>query len=248
MRKKLAVFSHHRSGTHFLMKSLALNSIYVDEPPLLLDVNLGRDLWNPHDLRNMFQQLSKKELLNIAKCHFDANFFKPIIQDFLQQFDIVYIVRRPEDALKSYFDFAARLDWPEAPNCKTIDEFVRAAPSGSCLRWQSIQYETMAHRWKGHVDGWLDLASKNPDIHIITYEQLHKNFNDCMNSLTSALGWSKNTNNLAIPNKTGILPGNGGSHEEHYQPETLDWLKNLCEETYQQAVHSNIKLKKMPIE
>ncbi|WP_420549030.1 sulfotransferase domain-containing protein [Curvivirga sp.] len=235
MSKKLAVFSHHRSGTHFLMKSLSLNSQYIDDPELSLDVNLGFDLWNPNDFTDLILQLRDKPILNIAKCHYEVDFIAPLIDKFLDDFHLIYIVRRPEDVLKSYFDFSSQLFWKEAPKTTNVNEFVKAVPIGSCLRWQHRQYDTMTHRWVGHVQGWLEITSVRSNIILITYDDLKDRYQETMTYLVDRLGWKK-PQDFVLPPSSGILPGQGGSHIDSYETETLKWVKSLTSSVYDEAV------------
>lgn len=229
-KRKLAVFSHHRSGTHFLMNSIAMNSNYIYRPYWQLDFNLGVDIWATPKLSSYFKKYDNRSVNNIMKSHYFVDFFENILEDFTNNFHVFYIMREPCDTLASYYRYSRLRDWLEAPNVKNISEFIKAEPVGSCLRWQRKQYRTMLQRWEAHVTGW-HTASKSYCIHIIRYEDLLYDFENTMLNILNIIGVK--SNNMKKPELTGIDPWCGGRHKEMYNMEDVNYIRtNVNEEIW----------------
>jgi hypothetical protein len=94
-RKKALVVSHERSGTHFLMNTLAANFGYVARPWLNFDFELGLNFHAPSALRAFFGGLHGRPVLNVVKSHHAAGFYAEILGDLLEQFHVFYVVRDP---------------------------------------------------------------------------------------------------------------------------------------------------------
>lgn len=174
------VCSHERSGTHFLINSIASNSAYRNNPFLNYDaVPLG-SFHNFHDNRevvNFFRRLNETKCASIVKSHFAAPFFRDADQAFLLagHCKIVYIARNPFDVMMSYHRFVLHFPWHEGPKPKRALDFLNAAPEGRMLRYQGRQIATIIERWKTHVTGWRDLAAEYPaDILFLRYQDLDR--------------------------------------------------------------------------
>ncbi len=213
MKKKVVVISHHRSGTHFLMKSIADHFDYIAQPYWLLDFVLGVDIWATPELERYLKQFQGKHVKNIMKSHYSVEFFDGMLDYFSHEYQLFYIIRHPQDTLASYYQFSKCLSWLEAPKVNSISEFIRAEPQGSCLRWQRKQYPSMLARWQAHVIGWLE-ASRYYPIHVLRYEDLVNQFNASLTNIAQRLQLPLRQINQ--PELTGIVPWKGGSHQEMY--------------------------------
>ena len=222
MKTKIAVISHHRSGTHFLMRSIALNSPYTDKPPWVLDYPLGVDIWATPALNKYLKRHAGESVREIMKCHFSVEFFDGILANFTKEFHVFYIVRNPEDTMASYHKFSNGLKWLEAPKVETVSEFIRSEPEGSCLRWQRRQYPNMIARWSCHVAGWMDAASRHA-IHVVRYEDLYYEYNETMKQICSIIGVE--VGQLKKPEMTGIRPWKGGDHGNLYSNPDREFIQ-----------------------
>ena len=189
-RKKAAVFSHERSGTHFLMNSLAANLGYVAQPWWNFDFTLGLNFHAPQGLGNYFGQVRGKSVLNILKSHHHVGFMSPLLEELADEFNLFYICRDPRDVMRSFHKLVGGLAWDEGPSVQTPGEFMRSAPRGALLRYQKDQAATMLHRWADHVSGWLEAAEAlGPErLRVIRYEELDGDFEDTMTGLAAWAG------------------------------------------------------------
>ena len=175
--KKVFVVSHERSGTHFLMNTLAHNFNYVARPWWNLDLELGLNFHAPQVLLEYFKKAHDLPIRNILKSHHSAAFFEDIIDYLIEQFHIIYIYRDPRNVMESFCKHINTLQWDEGPKSATVSEFIRCTPRGGILRYQKDQETNILTRWSTHVDGWLNLAGKKSgSIKIIRYEDLDTEF------------------------------------------------------------------------
>jgi hypothetical protein len=188
------VCSHERSGTHFLINSIADNSLYSNEPFLRFDqVPLGSFL-NFHDAREVrafFERLAKYSCASVIKNHFAAGFFIDKKGRFILEglCKTIYIVRNPVDVMLSYHRFINYFSWHEGPKKKHTLDFLSTAPEGQMLRYQNSQIDTILERWKSHVLGWLKLTEENSsNVLLVKYRDLDESHADTTRKVLSFLG------------------------------------------------------------
>jgi Sulfotransferase domain len=188
------VCSHERSGTHFLINSIADNSLYSNEPFLRFDqVPLGSFL-NFHDAREVrafFERLAKYSCASVIKNHFAAGFFIDKKGRFILEglCKTIYIVRNPIDVMLSYHRFIDYFSWHEGPKKKHTFDFLSTAPEGQMLRYQNSQIDTILERWKSHVLGWLKLTEENSsNVLLVKYRDLDESHADTTRKVLSFLG------------------------------------------------------------
>jgi hypothetical protein len=213
--KKAIVISHERSGTHFLMNTLALNFDYIAQPWINFDFQLGLNFYNPKTLLNFFESINQKPLTNIIKSHHPFIFFAELIDFLSDKFHVFYIYRDPRDVMLSYWEIIQKLPWDEGPNANSVGEFMRSAPQGAMLRY--------------HVEGWVGFGEQ-PDnkIILIRYEDLNLCFDDTVRKMSEKIGQM-----TASPKKPGIgenvvVVGKGqvGRHREQFLPEDYEFITN----------------------
>jgi len=100
-QKKVAVISHERSGTHFLMNTIAKNYPYLSLPWWNFDNELGINFHSPTAILNYIKQAHDKSILNILKSHHPIGFFQEIMAYLEEQFHIFYVYRNPFHTLRS---------------------------------------------------------------------------------------------------------------------------------------------------
>ena len=175
-RKKAMVVSHERSGTHFLMNTLAQNFGYIVTPWVNFDFDLGINFHSSQALRAFFAQMAGKPVLNIVKSHHQFAFFEPIIDDLLDEFHVFYVYRDPRDVMASFRRVVDHMEWDFGPKFATVGEFMRAPPRAASLRYQKQQAATMLERWKHHVEGWTRCAKAHQGLIVVRYEDLNGDF------------------------------------------------------------------------
>lgn len=203
---KILVISHERSGTHFLMNSIALNFDYASEW-VDMDVTKGLDFRDSGRAKKWFSRFDGQHIRNIFKSHHDQRLYAPLIPDLLEEFHIFYVVREGRDVMTSFWRYLNTLRPGWGPQAPSVGEFMRISPSGGLLQYQYRPNATMLERWVGNVEHWVS----NPDgIHIISYQDLYLQFEDTIQRIAGILG--KEAGEIRRPglNAPGSVPWKGG--------------------------------------
>ncbi|MFH1850866.1 MAG: sulfotransferase domain-containing protein [Candidatus Neomarinimicrobiota bacterium] len=210
--KKVAVISHERSGTHFLMNTIAYNFNFISAPWWNLDFELGLNFHSPQTLLNYIKPTEDKPVLNILKSHHAVAFFDGIMDYLTDQFHLFYIYRDPRDTLVSQWKLMKTYrdqGWEEGPISATIGEYIQAAPSGAMLRYQKQQHPSILHRWQDHVTSWIESSTIAP-VCLIKYEELNLNFEATVGKIGAYLERSvPQQPHRPEKNKNVISPGQG---------------------------------------
>lgn len=187
---KILVVSHERSGTHFVMNSLALNFGYVASPWMNMDWELGVNFHSSFAFETLMSNFSGQWIGNIFKTHHEFGFFSDWIHKFRNEFKIIYMVRDVAPVLRSYQRFLLTTDWFEGPKISSPSEFIRANPVGGLTRFQYRYAETMTHRWCNHVQGWLQGGqSLGTNCFMpVLYSSLNDTFESTMHELAAFIG------------------------------------------------------------
>ena len=178
--KKILVVSHERSGTHFLINTIAYNFPWYSNKEITFD---SKDIINPDEdtvksnIKEVEYRLKKyfgKRESRIFKSHHQYYFFKDYINELLDDFIIFYIVRDVNDTLTSlyyYFKRGQRLAHKPFPIENDLSKLIRLKPymyphDGLYSVKKSENY---IYRWINHVESWLEAEG---DINIVKYEDL----------------------------------------------------------------------------
>ena len=175
--QQIMVSSHERSGTHFLINTIAENSIFSNNPVVNFDnhpISILLNFFHPGDIAQFFVTMHNEHCASIIKNHFSGEFFLSddgvfCLPDYVR---VIYIVRNPIDTLASFHRFVEVCAWREGPKGKTLLEFMMSPPEGHLMRYQSRQYRTMLDRWQHHVLSWLQIAQRAPNVMIVHYDDL----------------------------------------------------------------------------
>ena len=234
-RKKAIVVSHERSGTHFLMNTLALNFGYISLPWVNYDFEIGINFHHPNNALMFFKYVHDKPMLNIVKSHHQASFLSKIADYLADQFHIFYIYRDPRDVMVSFWRLIQTTDWDDGPKTATPGEFMRVAPRGGLLRYQKEQVPTLLHRWKVHVEGWADISAASGDqkIIMVRFEDLNLRFDETVKRVGQRIG--RPITAPARPDKVSAIvrPGEGrvGDHRELFTADDLAFVRDAVGET-----------------
>lgn len=182
LKKDILVVSHERSGTHFLINSLAFN-IGVSNTP----VNFPITHKNPRDndsyksiLKDFTIDCKNSENRSIFKSHHDNRFFSSFWNDLVETFDIIYIYRDFLDVATSmFFYFNSN---PEVfPSSTSVDELVYKKPCDYKFdyAYSFEDYENFIVRHKSHLNHWMNSSS----VFCVSYEDLNENFEDTMDKI-----------------------------------------------------------------
>ncbi|MBT4839009.1 MAG: hypothetical protein HON94_16850 [Methylococcales bacterium] len=222
------VISHERSGTHFLMNTIAGNYTYLSDPWLNLDFDLPLNFYASYGLKQYFKKFENASILNIFKSHHTAGFFEDIIDYVAEQFHVFYIFRDPRNCLISNWRLIKSLRWDEGPKLASASEFIRAEPSGAMMRYQKKQERNMLQRWQTHVQGWHELSEKHPNIKLclLSYEELDQNFEATIRKISSFLG--QQNHSLLRPdidkNVVGLHGKKSTNFRDYFDQKDLDFV------------------------
>ena len=229
----LMVCSHERSGTHFLINSLAACTAYQAKPWLDLDTNRLGGLINfrsPDQIAYFMRSLQTLDTgsgiyccSNIIKNHHSSGYFYAA---FAHNLRAAIILRHPAEVFLSYWRWLPSLPWHEADQQNSPLDLARSTPAGACLRYQRSSYSNHFARWANHAQDWVNTARQFPDrITITTYADLLEQHEPEMKRLASNL----NLNLLQEPQRpdrhSNVVHGTARS----ISPDTWANLVEECE-------------------
>ena len=210
--KKILVISHERSGTHFLMDSISLNTDYNSSP--WQDVYC-KDSINPND--NYKQQYKQQielffakhysiETKMIYKSHHQFYYFDNIMDKILENFHVIYVYREPKDVLCSCFKYFNLVETNAFPKNDNIHEFLYCCPYnyGYDGAYSYITSSNMVERIYNHYNSYI----KRKNIYFISYHSLKTDFQQTMIKLANNFNIGLK-NDIIKPELTGICPNKG---------------------------------------
>jgi hypothetical protein len=230
-RPKVMVVSHERSGTHFLMNSIAKCYGYLASPWINFDYELGLNFYDPPTLAQFFGQFRGHHVANIVKAHHSFAFFEGAFDAIAGDFHIFYVYRDPRDVMVSYWKFLRQLAWHEGPKAETCGAFIRAAPCGQMVRYQYRQEKTVIHRWLSHVDGWtLGRAASNPCVTFVRFQDLALDYENVMQGFSPVFGERPHSLERPPVHENSVLPGTGrvGSYREYFDASDLRLFQDIA--------------------
>lgn len=231
-RKKAAVFSFPRSGTHFLMNTLELNFGYIARRWWNFDIDTGLNFYAPQALRDYFRQVAGKPVLNVLKSHHPVEFVADFLDEFSAEFHVLYIYRDPRDVMVSFWKHVQNQQWQAGPRVDSPAAFMRAAPQDGMLRYLKRQLPTVLDAWREHAVGWLEAAERFPII-TLRYEQLNLEFPDTLADLAARTGLPMPAAPLRPDtgyNVIGSGKGEVGGHGRHFDAGDLAWIREVTGE------------------
>jgi len=188
-RRPIMVVSHERSGTHFMMNTLAACFGYVSRPWLDIDRHqFNINYFHPPSVQQLITRLAALRAANLIKSHHEFAFFSESSSSFDGAIHVIYIYRNPADVMASFWRFLHSWPWVEGPKAETAADFATAPPMGQLMRYQFRQHETMLDRWANHVQHWLQASATSPQIHVVKYEDLANGYESTVRRLGNALG------------------------------------------------------------
>ncbi len=183
--KHILVISHERSGTHFLINTLARNFGY---PETQIDLDNTRQVnWRDSDATlRWLRSFPTPESPRIFKSHHSIEFFDAIIPQLQDNFHTFHISRDGRDVMTSFWVYLNRLAPGWGPRTETVGQFMRATATGGITQYQyRPEPITMLDRWFRHVSGW---QAAPPFVHQVRYEDLHAHFEDEVSRIAETLG------------------------------------------------------------
>jgi hypothetical protein len=181
------VASHERSGTHFLINTLALNFGFATKQ-IDSDIMSGADFYIRSHFQTFLECLRYVGSGRILKEHHHLAFFEGMLDRLREEFIVFYVYRNPADVMCSHWRYVRSVERREGPLTATPGAFMRAAPWGGMLRYQMEQQATILDRWRSHVDAWTTLGVERAGVTTIGYEELNLDFEATVARLAARLG------------------------------------------------------------
>ncbi|MEM1276093.1 MAG: sulfotransferase domain-containing protein [Pseudomonadota bacterium] len=230
--RPVLVASHERSGTHFLMNTLAMSFGFAREEHVPLDTaTVNMNYHHPPSLAAFFRLNRDYERLWLRKSHHQFGFFAPCIEEILEDVHILYIHRDPRDVAHSYRHFLNALDWPEGPKAEQASAFIRAAPEGRMLRYQMHQLPDILERWREHVTGWCEAAARFEGIKVLRYEDLDQDYDATVEALGAQMEWPRIGAERPEIDQNTIQKSARNDASNHYSAEDLAYFRTRIGET-----------------
>lgn len=227
------MISHERSGTHFLINTIANNYGLKQRPR---DIYLTRDrMVDPESLPEHLVQV-EKELVSIAarepgeclKTHLPHQLLGPLVPTLSRLFTVFYMVRDGRGVMNSFRRYLLKTPWPDVPKCETIGEFLQAKPEGAAVvHYHHRDFENFIERWVDHVEGWMGVEG----VTLVRYEDLSQDFDGTFQGvIVPATGIDKVNPVRPSMNDLSVLPWKGvvGAWRETFSDEDLVRFESIA--------------------
>jgi len=179
--KPILVVSHERSGTHFLINTIASN--FACESPLVNVPQYGL-------ASSFFHNYYNREESCILKSHHQFFVYMPFFYEeaLSEKFHIFYVVRDGRDVLTSCWNYFNQSPDTAFPHTKHVGDLLRTDVSEFPYSKGYTQAATAntVTRWITHIDSWKDVEG----VHMVKYEDLLSDFTSVVTRLASILGQS----------------------------------------------------------
>jgi len=231
LRPAVMVAAHERSGTHFLMNTLAACYGYISWPwidfdPLYLKINF----YHPSHVCDELLALAASSRMQLVKSHHQAGFFISELPRLTEQYVFFYICRNPVDVMLSYWRFMHRWPWFEGPKVADPLTFARSEPCGFMMRYQLRQHPNLLLRWAAHVEGWLEAAATQPRVLVVRYEDLDAHFEEVVQGFAWILGCPPQAI-VRPPRGVNVIPGGPDDPTGQGILPDIEALRHLCRTT-----------------
>lgn len=215
--KPILVISHERSGTHFLINTLAFNFGYPERP-----VNVPQN----EPQASFFEEY--RNSLVVLKSH---HHLKLLPLEVLKYFYVFYVLRDGRDVMTSCWTYFNRSPKEIFPHTKTVGDLLRMDVSS----WPfSLGYSppsrNLAERWANHVESWYSV----PGLCLVRFEDLLLHFEDTVSRLSRFIQLPT-TKPLRKPTLQDfcVAPWRGtiGTWKEFFTTEDLNFFLSYAGET-----------------
>lgn len=178
-RKNVLVVSHERSGTHFLINSIAFNFPWYSNKEISI-TGTGQEQYEQYS--EYFGRFERR----IFKTHYQYETLRAFFERLLEHFHVFYIVRDGRDVLTSCLHYFNRTGPESFPQAADIGQLLKCRPADYQYDYKSeVRSENLAARWHFHVQNWLEVSDR---ITVIRYEDLHSDFEGQLGRIADVLG------------------------------------------------------------
>lgn len=211
--KNIVIFSFPRSGTHFLMNSIAANFNHYSNRKMQLPVtdNIGK-------ITEFFQ--SQGLTNRIFKSHMQSYSLVNVWNNLLNSYYIFYIIRDGPDAICSLYNLYKKRD--KKTKGGTIGDFIRNVPPGaeSAFKVAIKKPADVLEMWQFSISSWVG----NQNVFYVFYEDLINKFDDVIRAIGKFINMPP-PKAIIKPSKTVnvISPGPGivGNYKNYFLDEDV---------------------------
>ena len=253
--KKIIIASFQRSGTHFLINNLATNFTEVEDGWVdLLNRELRQSLCEADrlDFRNQLSdQLRAYHQTPMRRCvktHFQMYFLERRLDDILEKYDVLYVVRDPRDTMVACFNYYNQTNFE--PFHKRTGFFqvfastdLRAVKTETNpFSYSHVKPRNIVDKWNNHVFGWLPYRDKG--VVFVKFSDLKFRLRETLDSIASKTSQRlKPAIQHVLVEDTRVRPdfklaglrrGEPGIWREYFSADDLQFVEQaLCEQTKQ---------------
>jgi Sulfotransferase domain len=249
--KKIIVVSFQRSGTHFLINSLATNFAEIEDG--WIDVVHGREnKWvkgvTPQNLKDKIREqiLESYYADKSRKClktHYQAYFLERYLDQIVEKYDIFYMIRDPRDVMVACYNYYNNTDFERFIKEPDFSKFLRRPLWDVQTETQAFSYSFVKPRniidkWTKHVSSWLPYKDKG--VTFIRFRDLKLHPERTFHYIASRSGQKLNEEIVQVTvddkryrpdfNKAGINRGSIGIWSDYFNRDDINFLEDTIPE------------------
>jgi len=224
MNKKIHVYSHVRSGTHFLMSSLKNNFYHNDN--LTTTVQKFGHWSSQTDYGKYF---TNNEGNNSYNCEWGGLFgghnYLPTTKPWNPSTSI-YILRDGRDVITSMYNMKSFRS--EADKMMDFSTYLRTNLDWTGAPEKQVNpFQNPVEHWCRSTSAWL-----NSSIYVVRYENLLENFSTEMEKIQTHFNLTPSQGSYSSPRLVGLDPKKGikGSWETFFSDQDLEFYTDIVDE------------------
>ena len=223
MNKKLQVYSHVRSGTHFLMSSLK-NNFYQTQDLSTSVQKFGH--WSEQsDYKRFFTNIEGK---NSYVCEWGGLFgghnYTPTTKSWSKQ-NSIYIARDGRDVVVSMYNMSSFRSAEDQD--KSFENYIRSNLDWTGAPEKRVEpFQNPIKHWCESVSSWLESG-----VYTVKYEDMITNFDDVMIKIANNFQLSCEKAEFVSPPLVGLDPkkGKNGNWKNYFNNKDEQYFNDILE-------------------
>lgn len=246
--KKVLVASFQRSGTHFLINTLASNFAGIEDG--WVDVVHAEDnKWvkglKPGNLcekirEQLIEVYPDSEIRQCVKTHFQAYFFERIMDQLRERYELLYIVRDPRDTIAACYNYYNKTNYEVFVRESDFSKFLRAELWDVRTETQPYSYsyvkpKNILDKWQKHLLSWLPYRDNGVTfVHFSDLKNDLKGVIEEIEKKTSLRRQNESVTEVTIADTryrpdfddSSLERGRIGAWRNYFKPEDLKFLQS----------------------